>query len=77
VAATQPKITFSCSKTQYFEKSPDWMKQNIVTQQTGGYCRQLSQTQRVEHLDRYLGEFCWRYNRRHQQHQLFDMALKT
>lgn len=31
----------------------------------------------VEHLDRYLGEFCWRYNRRHQQPQLFDMALKN
>jgi transposase-like protein len=29
----------------------------------------------VEHLDRYLGEFCWRYNRRHQQSHLFDMAL--
>lgn len=29
----------------------------------------------VEHLDRYLGEFCWRYNRRHQQKALFDMAM--
>jgi ISXO2-like transposase domain len=29
----------------------------------------------VEHLDRSLGEFCWRYNRRHQQAKLFDMAL--
>jgi hypothetical protein len=28
-----------------------------------------------QHLDRYLGEFCWRYNRRHQQPQLFDMAM--
>lgn len=28
-----------------------------------------------EHLDRYLGEFCWRYNRRHQQPLLFDMAM--
>ena len=28
-----------------------------------------------EHLDRYLGEFCWRYNRRHQQPRLFDMVL--
>lgn len=27
------------------------------------------------HLDRYLGEFCWRYNRRHQQKDLFDMAM--
>jgi len=29
----------------------------------------------AEHLDRYLGEFCWRYNRRHQQKELFDMAM--
>jgi transposase-like protein len=29
----------------------------------------------AEHLDRYLGEFCWRYNRRHQQSKLFDMAM--
>jgi transposase-like protein len=27
------------------------------------------------HLNRYLGEFCWRYNRRHQQAALFDMAM--
>jgi len=29
----------------------------------------------AEHLDRYLGEFCWRYNRRRQQPRLFDMVL--
>lgn len=29
----------------------------------------------AEHLDRYLGEFCWRYNRRRHQPQLFDMVL--
>jgi hypothetical protein len=29
------KITFRSSKTQYFEKSLDWMKQNIAAQQTG------------------------------------------
>jgi len=28
-----------------------------------------------EHLDRYLGEFCWRYNRRGVQPWLFSMAL--
>jgi len=29
----------------------------------------------VEHLDRYLGEFCWRYNRRRMQPWLFEYAL--
>jgi len=28
-----------------------------------------------EHLDRYLGEFCWRFNRRTVQPWMFDMAL--
>ena len=28
-----------------------------------------------DHMDSYLGEFCWRFNRRHLQPQLFDMAL--
>jgi transposase-like protein len=27
------------------------------------------------HLDRYLREFCWRYNRRRMQAVIFDMAL--
>ena len=30
-----------------------------------------------DHLNAYLGEFCWRYNRRHQQARLFDMALSN
>jgi len=30
-----------------------------------------------EHMDAYLGEFCWRYNRRKRQPELFDMALKS
>lgn len=29
----------------------------------------------VEHLDRYLGEFCWRYNRRGIQPMLFNIML--
>jgi transposase-like protein len=29
----------------------------------------------TEHLDRYLGEFCWRYNRRGVQPWMFEMAL--
>ena len=29
------------------------------------------------HLDRYMREFCWRYNRRHQQASIFDMALTS
>jgi hypothetical protein len=29
----------------------------------------------IEHMDAYLGEFCWRYNRRKQQPEMFDMAL--
>jgi hypothetical protein len=28
-----------------------------------------------EHMDAYLGEFCWRYNRRRHQPEMFDMAL--
>lgn len=29
------------------------------------------------HMDRYLGEFCWRFNRRRKQPQLFDLALSN
>jgi transposase-like protein len=29
----------------------------------------------TEHLDKYLGEFCWRYNRRGVQPWLFNMAI--
>ena len=28
-----------------------------------------------DHMDSYLGEFCWRFNRRHQQRDMFDMIL--
>jgi transposase-like protein len=31
----------------------------------------------TEHLDRYLGEFCWRYNRRGVQPWMFGMALEN
>jgi transposase-like protein len=31
----------------------------------------------AEHLDRYLGEFCWRYNRRKMQPEMFDTALAS
>jgi transposase-like protein len=29
----------------------------------------------VEHMDAYLGEFCWRFNRRRYQAEMFDAAL--
>ena len=31
----------------------------------------------VEHMDAYLGEFCWRYNRRREQAEMFDSALSN
>jgi transposase-like protein len=31
----------------------------------------------VEHMDAYLGEFCWRQNRRKEQAGMFDMALEN
>lgn len=31
----------------------------------------------VEHMDAYLGEFCWRYNRRRYQAEMFDAALSN
>jgi transposase-like protein len=31
----------------------------------------------VEHLDQYLGEFCWRFNRRGVQPWMFQMALEN
>jgi transposase-like protein len=31
----------------------------------------------VEHMDAYLGEFCWRYNRRREQPEMFNMALSN
>ncbi len=30
-----------------------------------------------EHLDRYLGEFCWRFNRRRMQPWMFSMVLQN
>jgi transposase-like protein len=29
------------------------------------------------HLDRYMREFCWRYNRRRMQASIFDLALAS
>lgn len=54
------------TSTQTVENAFSLFKRGIV----GNY-HQLSR----EHLDRYLGEFCWRYNRRKMQPWLFDMAL--
>jgi len=31
----------------------------------------------VEHMDAYLGEFCWRFNRRKEQAEMFDSALSN
>ncbi|MDR3715190.1 MAG: IS1595 family transposase [Puia sp.] len=31
----------------------------------------------VEHMDAYLGEFCWRFNRRREQLEMFDAALSN
>lgn len=30
-----------------------------------------------EHMDAYLGEFCWRFNRRREQPEMFDAALSN
>ena len=30
-----------------------------------------------DHMDSYLSEFCWRFNRRHMQPYLFDLALQN
>ncbi|CAN5629299.1 hypothetical protein BH10ACI4_BH10ACI4_07960 [soil metagenome] len=46
------------TQTQTVKNAFSLFKRGIV----GNY-HQLSR----EHLDRYLSEFCWRYNRRHQQ----------
>jgi hypothetical protein len=54
------------TSTQTIENAFSLFKRGIV----GNY-HQLSK----DHLDRYLGEFCWRYNRRKMQPWLFDMAL--
>jgi transposase-like protein len=54
------------TSTQTVENAFSLFKRGLV----GNY-HQLSK----EHLDRYLGEFCWRYNRRGLQPWLFDMTL--
>lgn len=54
------------TSTQTVENAFSLFKRGIV----GNY-HQLSK----DHLDRYLGEFCWRYNRRGLQPWLFDMTL--
>ncbi len=54
------------TSTQTVENAFSLFKRGIV----GNY-HQLSR----EHLDRYLGEFCWRYNRRRMQPWMFDMVL--
>jgi hypothetical protein len=54
------------TSTQTVENAFSLFKRGIV----GNY-HQLSR----EHLDRYLGEFCWRYNRRKMQPWLFEMTL--
>lgn len=56
------------TSTQTVENAFSLFKRGIV----GNY-HQLSE----EHLDRYLGEFCWRYNRRRMQPWLFDMTLQN
>ena len=30
-----------------------------------------------EHMDAYLGEFCWRFNRRRSQPEMFNAALTS
>jgi transposase-like protein len=54
------------TSTQTVENAFSLFKRGIV----GNY-HQLS----TEHLDRYLGEFCWRYNRRGMQPWLFQNVL--
>lgn len=54
------------TSTQTVENAFSLFKRGIV-----GQYHQLS----AEHLDRYLGEFCWRYNRRRMQPWMFDMVL--
>ncbi len=58
------KGTITCTYT--VEGAFSLFKRGIV----GNYHR-LS----VDHLNRYLGEFCWRYNRRKMQPWLFGMVL--
>jgi transposase-like protein len=54
------------TSTQTVENAFSLFKRGLI----GNY-HQLSR----DHLDRYLGEFCWRYNRRNLQPWLFEMTL--
>ena len=54
------------TSTQTVENAFSLFKRGLV----GNY-HQLSS----DHLDRYLSEFCWRYNRRSMQPWMFDMVL--
>src|ERR1039457_3879211 len=56
------------SSTRSIEGAFSLFKRGIV-----GSFHKLS----VDHLDGYLGEFCWRFNRRHLQPELFDLALQN
>jgi transposase-like protein len=56
------------TSTQGIENAFSLFKRGLI----GNY-HQLSEY----HLDRYLGEFCWRFNRRGMQPWLFDMALSN
>jgi transposase-like protein len=56
------------TSTQTVENAFSLFKRGLV----GNY-HQLS----ADHLDRYLGEFCWRYNRRGLQPWLFNMTLEN
>lgn len=56
------------TSTQTVENAFSLFKRGIV----GNY-HQLS----ADHLDRYLGEFCFRYNRRKLQPWIFDMTLRN
>lgn len=54
------------TSTRYIESAFSLFKRAIV----GSY-HKMSR----DHMDSYLDEFCWRFNRRAMQPQLFDMAL--
>jgi transposase-like protein len=54
--------------TQYIEGAFSLFKRGVI-----GQYHWLSK----EHMDRYLREFCWRYNRRKLQPWIFQMALSN
>ena len=55
------------SSTASVESALSLFKRGVV-----GSFRRLSK----DHLDGYLQEFCWRFNRRHMQPHLFDLLLR-